>query len=52
MKYVFIWIDDTFRFLRRKPNDLFAFEDMLFMWAFYRRSDVMVRPRYLACETV
>ena len=38
--------------MRRKPNDIFAFKDMLSMCAFHRRSEVMVIPRYLACDTV
>ena len=30
------------RFLRRKSSDLFAFIEMLVMWAFHQRSEVMV----------
>ena len=48
---VFIYIDDQLRYyLRTKPSDVFAFEEMLFIWAVHRRLQVMVTSRYFTCR--
>ena len=45
---VFILMDGTF-LLRRKPNDLFAVDEMLFIWAFHRIYEVIVFSLHLIC---
>ena len=46
--FCLVVVETMFRFLRRKPNVLFAFPHMLLMWF---RSDVIVQPRYFALFT-
>ena len=46
-----VW-DAVLRFLLRRPRLLFAFLIVLLMWVFHFRSEVSVRPRYLADSVV
>ena len=43
--FCLVVVETMFRFLRRKPNVLFAFPHMLLMWFVQLRSDVIVQPR-------
>ena len=49
--FCLVVVEPMFRFLRRKPNVLFAFPHMLLMWFVQVRSDVIVQPRYFALFT-
>ena len=49
--FCFVVLEPMLRFLRRKPNVLFAFPHMLLMWFVQLRSDVIVQPRYFALFT-
>ena len=47
----FTEVEVMFKFLRKKPNVIFALFVMLFIWLCHLRSDWIVTPKYLALFT-